>query len=218
MLPIRRRVAAELAVLATGAALYLVLLPERPLAVDVGLGLVGLGLVAASARDTRERIWGRPTAPGRERFRLSALRMVLFSGPAVLLFGAYAAAAAGRHPADVVARLFPATLFADLILFVPWALVQQVLFQFYLLGRLKSLLPGSSAVGACSMNGVLFGAMHVPDWDIVLVTVVAGAVWSCSYYRDRCLLPISLSHAVLGTTYFHWVRGEQVVMGLFGCR
>ena len=119
-----RRVAAELGVLVTGAALYLVLLPERPLAVDVGLGLVGLGLVAASARDTRERIWGRPTASGRERLRRAALRMVLFSGPPVLLFGAYAAGvtvAAGRHPAEVVARLFPARLFADLILFVPWA-------------------------------------------------------------------------------------------------
>jgi hypothetical protein len=29
--------------------------------------------------------------------------------------------------------------------------------------------------------------------------------------RDRQLLPIALSHAVLGTTYFYWVRDQDLI-------
>jgi hypothetical protein len=36
-------------------------------------------------------------------------------------------------------------------------------------------------------------------------------VWSWYYLRDRQLLPIAFSHAVLGTTYFYWVRGQDLI-------
>jgi len=49
---LRRRVALELAVLALLAALYLGLLPARPLALDVAMALAGLGLVALAWKAT----------------------------------------------------------------------------------------------------------------------------------------------------------------------
>jgi hypothetical protein len=45
---------------------------------------------------------------------------------------------------------------------------------------------------------------------------VAGVVWSSFYLRDRFLPPIALSHAVLGTTYFYWVRGQDLLRGWMG--
>ena len=60
------------------------------------------------------------------------------------------------------------------------------------------------------VNGLLLGAAHLPDWDLVLVTIVA---WSWYYFRDRSLLPIAGSHAVLGPAYFYWVRGQDLIRG-----
>jgi len=34
------------------------------------------------------------------------------------------------------------------------------------------------------------------------------------YQRDRAVLPVALSHAVLGTTYFAWVRGRELSLAL----
>jgi len=48
------------------------------------------------------------------------------------------------------------------------------------------------------------------------VTIVAGSAWSWYYLRDRSLLPIAFSHAVLGATSFYWVRGQDLVQGWLG--
>ena len=45
------------------------------------------------------------------------------------------------------------------------------------------------------VNGLLFGVLHSPDWDLTVVTIVAGSVWSWYYLRDRYLPPITVSHA-----------------------
>jgi membrane protease YdiL (CAAX protease family) len=62
------------------------------------------------------------------------------------------------------------------------------------------------------MNGVLFGAVHLPDVELTVLTSVGGAVWSWYYLRDRCLAPIAVSHAVLGTTYYYWIRGDDLLL------
>jgi membrane protease YdiL (CAAX protease family) len=54
-------------------------------------------------------------------------------------------------------------------------------------------------------------AVHLPDRELALLTAAAGIVWSWVYQRDRVLMPVALSHALLGTTYFAWVRGRDVV-------
>jgi membrane protease YdiL (CAAX protease family) len=96
-------------------------------------------------------------------------------------------------------------------LFTPWAWLQQALFQFYLLGRLRMLLERVHDDVVAGIDGALFAALHAPDWDLVIVTGPAGWLWSAYYLRARRLLPLALSHAALGTLYFYAVRGEDLL-------
>lgn len=203
---LRRRVAVELATLAVLTAVYLVLVPERPVWVDAGLGLVAVVLVGATARTTREQVWAPPATPRRERLRHCWRHMFVGTLAVALLF---AVVGGWARPA---APQFTATMLAALPLFSLWATVQQTLFQFYLLGRLRALLPTAPAPVLAAGNGLLFGAVHLPDVELTVLTIVAGGVWSWYYLRDRSLGPIALSHAVLGTTYYYWTRGDDLLL------
>jgi membrane protease YdiL (CAAX protease family) len=204
----------ELAGLGTLTALYLTWVPVRPPALDLGLALLALLVVLITAPDTRRRIWGPPDRPAAERLRHSAIHLLTGTAVAVALFAALGAARvwwATETSGTVAASLLRPTLPAALGLFIPWALLQQTLFQFYLLGRMRALWPAAPAHMLAGMNGIVYGAVHLPAWDITAVTMIGGAVWSWYYLRDRQLLPIAFSHAVLGTTYFYWVRGQDLI-------
>ena len=203
---LRRRVALELATLAVLTSVFLVLLPERPMWVDAGLGLLAGVLVAATARNTRDQVWPPLATPRRERLRHCSRHMLVGTLAAALLFAVVGGWARRTAP------LFTAPMLIALVLFILWATVQQGLFQFYLLGRLRALLPAAPAPALAMLNGLLFGAVHLPDVEVTVLTIVGGAVWSWYYLRDRCLGPIALSHAVLGTTYYYWTRGEDLVL------
>jgi membrane protease YdiL (CAAX protease family) len=212
-LTLRRSTAVELAVLAALTALYLRLWPYRPPGVDPALALVGVGLVWLFARpDTRGL--GEAVGPALARLRAGAVRMAWFTLPVVLAFAILGGgqAYAARHDwAAVGHRLFAPRFFVTLALYIPWALIQQTLFQCYLLGRLRRLAPGAPALVLALLNGVFYGAVHLPDWEIALLTIGGGVVWTYAYQRDRAVLPIALSHAVLGSAYFCWVRQSHVV-------
>lgn len=203
---LRRRVAFELATLAVLTSVYLLLVPERPMWVDAGLGLVAVALVAATARETREQVWASLATPRRERLRHCSRHMLVGTLAVALLFAVVGGWV--RQAAPVVT----ATMLAALVMFVPWALLQQALFQLYLLGRLCALMPAAPPTALAAVNGLLFGAVHLPDIELTVLTIVGGAVWSWYYLRDRCLVPIALSHAVLGTTYYYWIRGDDLVL------
>jgi hypothetical protein len=85
----------------------------------------------------------------------------------VLLFAAWRIARGGP--------LLKPTLLAAVVLFVPWALLQQALFQFYLLGRVRALLASAPGLLVAAVNGLFFGAVHLPKGDLTLVTIVAGS-------------------------------------------
>jgi membrane protease YdiL (CAAX protease family) len=196
-------------------ALYLTLLPTRPMGLDVGLAVLALAGVGLTARETRERFWGRPSAPAAARLRHSAFHILGGSAAVALLFAGWRMAV-GSAEAGVLGDLFRPTLLAALVLFLPWAAAQQTLFQFYLLGRLRALWPGAPPAALAALNGLFFGLVHVPEWDLALATVAAGAVWSWYYLHDRSLSPLVLSHAGLGATYFHWVRGRDLGLQWLG--
>jgi hypothetical protein len=196
---------------------YLALMPRQGLAVDAMFALLGLGVVGMTAKDTRERVWGPPAEPVLARLRHCAREMVLFTVPGVLFFGGYGAVSAYLAEGqwgDLISRLFQGSLLVTLVIYIPWAWVQQTLFQFYLLGRLRALCPGTSPLLLSSMNAILFGAVHLPAWDVTLVAMVGGVVWSSSYDRHRSLPPLALSHGILGATYFSWVRDSAFVIAL----
>lgn len=217
--PLRRQLAVELATLAALAAVYLALLPRRPPGLDPAMALLGLALVGLGARRTRERIWGPPAAPAAERHRRAARAMTTLTAAALVGLAVYAtwpALATGAGVDEAVLRLAAPRLLAALPVYVPWALVQQALFQFYLLGRLRALLPGAPLMVLATLNGLALGAVHWPDREVAALTALGGAAWSYRYHHDRLLVPLALSHAVLGTAFYGWVRGTDPLGLLLG--
>jgi membrane protease YdiL (CAAX protease family) len=202
-------VAFELATIAVLTSVYLVVVSERPVWIDAGLGLVAVVFVAATARKTREEIWTPLATEQRERLRRSSRHMLVGTSGVALLFAIIGRWTGRAEP------LFTATMLAALVPFTLWATLQQVLFQFYLLGRLRILIPAAPPFALAAVNGLLFGAVHLPDVELTVLTSVGGAVWSWYYLRDRCLGPIAISHAVLGTTYYYWTRGDDLVLRWF---
>jgi len=88
--------------------------------------------------------------------------------------------------------------------YLPWALLQQTLFQFYLFGRLLTLLPPRLAV---TCTALAYGLVHLPDPVLSTCAAMAGIFWSCVYNRHRRLLPLAFSHACLGGAFHYWVYG-----------
>ena len=90
----------------------------------------------------------------------------------------------------------------------PWALLQQYIFQFYWFGRWLRLVPVAVAV---ALTAVAFAAVHFPRWPVMAVTLIAGTAWALIYYRWRSLLPLAVSHALLGTALHYWVFGNDLL-------
>src|SRR4029453_18313408 len=104
---LQRPAATELLVLATSTAMFLLLLPSRPLWMNMGLALLALALVGISAKETRERFWGSPAGVWLSRQRRSAELVLGPTLPVVIAFGTFAAAGVEPRSVDpIVARLF----------------------------------------------------------------------------------------------------------------
>src|SRR5687767_867356 len=201
---LRRRVALELAVIAIATSGFLVLIPERRVFVDLGFAALALGLVGLCRNETRRRVW--PDVPHEDRRRRADRVLVAATVASLLLL-----LAAGHVLGREIDAMLPVIYVATVVLFAPWAWLQQALFQFYLLGRLRVLLPDAGDIAIVGATGALFAAVHAPQWDLVAVTALAGWLWSYYYLRARRLWPIALSHAVLGTAYLSWLRGEDLL-------
>jgi len=93
-------------------------------------------------------------------------------------------------------------------LYLPWALLQQYIFQFYWFGRWLRLVPLAFAV---ALTAIAFAAVHFPRWPVMAVTLVAGTAWALIYHRWRSLVPLAVSHALLGTALHYWVFGNDLL-------
>jgi hypothetical protein len=212
---LRWRIVAELVVIGILTAIFMSVVKPRTIGLQVGMALIALGLIGFNAAETRERIWGAPASPPFDRIRRCFINMSLLTIPPVLIFLCYGILARymgwqlwwGGEPA----KMFGAHFFIALSLYLPWALLQQTLFQFYLLGRLRALLPFASPWMLSVINGISYGLVHWPEKSVVLVTIIGGILWSYSYHRDRYVLPIAISHALLGSTFYYWVYGRDLV-------
>jgi hypothetical protein len=60
--------------------------------------------------------------------------------------------------------------------YLPWALLQQTLFQFHLLGRLRVLFPFASPVLLSVVDGVLYGMTHLPSGWLLAGFMVASGI------------------------------------------
>jgi membrane protease YdiL (CAAX protease family) len=77
-----------------------------------------------------------------------------------------------------------------------WAVVQQFLLQSFFFIRLESIFgAGKPAVGA---TAILFTVAHIPNPVLTAVTLGAGLATCEAFRRWRAILPLGLSHAMIG--------------------
>lgn len=78
-----------------------------------------------------------------------------------------------------------------------WALLQQWLLVQVIVPRLWALLrqPDACALAA----GLIFALLHAPNFALMLFTALAGTAWAWLGLQRRALLPLAVSHAVLGS-------------------
>jgi hypothetical protein len=210
---LKQRILTELFVLGVLTTVFLVVFPKRPIYLDVFLALFALGLIASNARFTRNSVWAQfpPEQDLQTRVRRSYFLASVVTIPILLAFVAIGLALGYRQSGwdGAWARFLNYHLPIAFALYLPWALLQQFLFQFYLLGRLLTLFPAPVSVVA---TGMAYSLVHLPDLNVALATAAAGIFWSFLYRRYRILLPLGLSHALLGSTFYYWVYGHDLFM------
>ena len=114
----------------------------------------------------------------------------------------------GGELAPFAERLANWHVLIAIALYFPWALLQQYIFQHYLLARLLQLVPLPLAV---ALTAAAFSSVHFPRWPVMAVVLIAGIAWSLIYQRWRTLLPLACSHAVLGAALHYWVFGRDLL-------
>jgi Type II CAAX prenyl endopeptidase Rce1-like len=83
--------------------------------------------------------------------------------------------------------------------YLPWGTVQQYLLNGYFLNRLVRVMPVRSAPVASAM---LFSGAHLPNWFLMLVTLLAGYICARVYLRHKNLYFLGFAHATVGFLLF----------------
>lgn len=179
----------------------------RPPYVDFVLAGAAVALIAFSTRRSR-RLWALARAPEADGTRAAWRAVLGFTAVALVALALAGVLAARAADTPALPRFANGYLLAAAALYLPWALLQQYIFQFYLFGRWLRVVPPPVAI---ALTAVSFAAVHFPRWPVMAVTLVAGAVWAFAYLRWRRLLPLALSHALLGTALHYWVFGNDLL-------
>ena len=196
----------ELAAIGAAALVFVATFQVRPPYLDFALAAAAVALIAFSAARIR-RFWALARSVDPTGARGAWKAALMFTAVALVVL---AVAALLFAPADApaAARFANWHMLAAAALYFPWALLQLYIFQFYWFGRWLTLVPVPVAV---ALTAVAFAAVHYPRWPVMLVTLVAGAAWALIYYRWRSLLPLAVSHALLGTALHYWVFGNDLL-------
>ena len=210
---VRKKVVVELSAIAVLTTIFLLLFPRRSPVVDVALAGFALLCVALSAAYTKKTIWAASRAPVAEHRMKGCLAVTLgITLPPALVFLFIGGILAYKNGAwqEFAGRVFNWRILAAFGCYLPWALMQQTLLQFYVLGRLLALFPKPLLWVPFVITGICFGLVHLPVVWTALATVAAGMVWSFIYYRYRLLLPLAFSHALLGSAFYYGLFGQDL--------
>jgi membrane protease YdiL (CAAX protease family) len=202
-----RSVVLELAGIGLAALVFVASFQVRPPYLDFALAAAAVALIALSAARSR-RLWALARAVDPQGARHAWTVALGFTAAALLVLALAAVLVARNAGTPALERFANWHLLAAAALYFPWALLQQYIFQFYWFGRWLQVVPAPIAV---ALTAVAFAAVHFPRWPVMAVTLVAGAVWALIYFRWRRLLPLALSHALLGTALHYWVFGNDLL-------
>jgi len=210
---VRQKVALELGVLGLFVITFLLLFPHRNPWLDIVLAGFALLCIGATARYTKNVIWAASPPPQSQNSFKDCVKVILWiTVPTTLIFfliGAILGYHNGGWPA-VAQRIFDWKILVVFVAYTAWAFIQQTLFQFYLLGRLLAVSPRSQPIWPILITGFGFSLVHLPDFWTMLVTAIAGPIWTFVYYRYRRLLPLAVSHAALGTAFYYGICGHNL--------
>jgi membrane protease YdiL (CAAX protease family) len=207
---IRRSTALELAAIGAAALVFVATFRVREPYIDFALAGAAVALIALSARRS-SRLWLATSAEpfGPPRHREAWLASAAFTAAALVVLTTIAAIVSRQSGTPTFAgRVANWHMPIAMLLYFPWALLQQYIFQHYLLGRLLHLLRPTAAI---AITAVAFSCVHFPRWPVMALVLIAGAVWSTIYHRTRTLLPLAVSHAMLGSVLHYWVFGRDLL-------
>ncbi len=217
---VRKRLRIELVTIAILTTLFLGVFPRRSILLDISLALFALVLLAFDARFTTTMVWGRIQSPVPEAQRLHGALAVLVPLTVLLLLLCFGTGVVLGYMTGgwqgAIARVGRWQILLAVGLYLPWALLQQTLFQFYLFGRLLILAPPWLAV---TCTALAYGLVHLPDLGLSVAAALAGVIWTIIYYRYRSLIPLAFSHACLGAAFHYWIYNIDLAQewrALFG--
>jgi membrane protease YdiL (CAAX protease family) len=202
-----RSVVLELCAIGLAALVFVATFQVRSPYLDFALAAAAVALIVFSAARSR-RLWALARTVDVTGGRGAWKAALAFTAGALVVLAGAAIAVAHAAGTPSLARFTNWHMLAAAALYFPWALLQQYIFQFYWFGRWLRLVPVAAAV---AITALAFAAVHFPRWPVMAVTVVAGAVWALIYYRWRSLVPLAVSHALLGTALHYWVFGNDLL-------
>ena len=202
-----RSVILELAAIGAAALVFVATFQVRPPYLDFVLAAAAVALIVLSAARSR-RLWALARSVDPTGARGAWIAALAFTAVALVVLAVTAVIVARAAGTPALERFGNWHMLAAAALYFPWALLQQYIFQFYWFGRWLQLVPVPLAV---ALTAVAFAAVHFPRWPVMAVTLVAGTAWALIYYRWRSLVPLAVSHALLGTALHYWVFGNDLL-------
>jgi membrane protease YdiL (CAAX protease family) len=105
----------------------------------------------------------------------------------------------------------------ELLLLLPlyplWGVLQQFVFQGILHRAVLRCVDCRHS--ALLVTTLLFAAVHVPDWRIVGLTLIAGLCWSWFYQRWPNVWVLGVSHGLLGGLTYPLLLGRNTLAQFF---
>jgi membrane protease YdiL (CAAX protease family) len=203
-----RSVVLELSAIGLAALVFVATFQVRPRYLDFVLAAAAVALIVFSAARSR-RLWELHRSVDPTGARGAWKAALVFTGAALVVLAGVAVLVARAAGTPAVERFGNWHMLAVAALYFPWALLQQYIFMFYWFGRWLRLVPVPVAV---VLTAIAFAAVHYPRWPVMAVTLVAGGAWALIYYRWRSVMPLAVSHALLGTALHYWVFGNDLLV------
>jgi hypothetical protein len=97
----------------------------------------------------------------------------------------------------------PSETWLLLLIYPPWAFVQQLIVQVFVAKNLAAL--GMPAFFVVVTSAIVFGAVHAPDWTLVELCTGAGLVWTWWFRKHPTLIPLAIAHGWAGAFVYGWI-------------